>query len=117
MFKLVILTAVVFSILYSYKVHATPNYDTPIPITQWCDNSEAVNQIIRNFERPSKQTLVDYGCHWVPSFIPIEGIVKEIVNEYYIFGKFFYLVKVKLVGNFENPIGYTLIRGKSSIKR
>ena len=104
-------------LLCSYNVLAANRDNISIPITQWCTDPESVNQIIHNFERPSKQTLIDYGCHWVPSFLPIEGLVEEIVNEYYIFGKFFYLVKVKLVGNFENSIGYTLIKGKNSLKR
>ena len=53
------------------------------------------------------------GCHWVPAFMPIPGKVLEIVKEYFIFGKLYYIVKVELQGNFVNndKIKYTLIRG------
>ena len=51
-----------------------------IPVTQWCDTPEAVNKIIRDFKRPTHKTLLEYGCHWVPKFIPVEGIIEEINN-------------------------------------
>ena len=88
-------------------------YDMPLPITQWCNDPEAVDRIVREMRRPTHDMLMEYGCHWVPKFMPIEGRIEEVVNEYFIFGKFFRLVKVRLIGNFENPIGYTLIRGPS----
>ena len=55
----------------------------------------------------------DKGCHWVPAFMPIPGKILEVVTEYFLFGKLYYLVKVELQGNFEKKdgIGYTLIRG------
>ena len=83
-----------------------------IPVTQWCDTPEAVNKIIRDFKRPTHKTLLEYGCHWVPKFIPVEGIIEEIIQEYFIFGTLRYMVRIRLIGNFENPIGYTLILGK-----
>ena len=45
--------------------------------------------------------------------MPIPGKILEVVSEYFLFGKLYYIVKVQLEGNFEKKdgIGYTLIRG------
>tara|TARA_Y100000296_G_scaffold5824_2_gene7192 strand:+ start:2290 stop:2637 length:348 start_codon:yes stop_codon:yes gene_type:complete len=91
---------------------ATEKSDTFLTVTQWCNTFEAVDKIIHDFERPTVEKLFEYGCHWVPVFMPVDSIIKEIVKEYYIFGNLWYMVKVELIGNFENPIGYTLIRGR-----
>jgi len=85
-----------------------------LPITQWCDTAGAVNEIVESFERPSPYDLADKGCHWVPGFAPIPGKIIEVVHVYYLFGRYFSLVKVELQGNFEDPkyqTGYTLVRG------
>ena len=81
-------------------------------VTQWCDTIDSVKTIVRELQRPTSERLVELGCHWVPVFIPVDSVIKEIVTEYYIFGKIWYMVRVELIGNFENPIGYTLIRGR-----
>ena len=83
-----------------------------IPITQWCDTADAVNTIIHEMERPNEQRLLELGCHWVPRIMPVAGKVIKIEQEYFIFGKIFYLLKVELDGNFENKYGYTLWKGK-----
>ena len=84
-----------------------------IEVSQWCDEHVGVKTIVESFERPTKYELIDMGCHWVPAFMPIPGKVLEIVKEYFIFGKLYYIVKVELQGNFVNndKIKYTLIRG------
>ncbi len=109
------ITAIAVYFLFSHPLVATNSVSndnvTIITVTQWCSTSEAVDKIINDFQRPTKETLFDYGCHWVPAFMPVEGIIKEIVKEYFIFDTVWHMVKVKLIGgNFENPIGYTLIR-------
>ena len=87
--------------------------DATYGILQWCDTPGAVTEIVESFERPNPYELADKGCHWVPAFMPIPGKILEIVTEYFLFGKLYYLVKVELQGNFEKKdgIGYTLIRG------
>ena len=110
-----IVIAIAVHFLFSYTLAATDsvtNDDVIITVTQWCSDPEAVNQIIKDATRPTYEKLFDYGCHWVPAFMPVEGIIKEVVKEYFILGNVWHMVKIELIDNFENPIGYTLIRGR-----
>ena len=106
------IAATIIAYFFCNGLLATEKLDTSLTVTQWCNTFEAVDKIIQDFERPTAEKLFKYGCHWVPVFMPVDSIIKEIVKEYYIFGNLWYMVKVELIGNFENPIGYTLIRGR-----
>ena len=115
--KLILWIVIAFAVyfLFSHTLAATAsvtNDDVIITVTQWCSDPEAVNQIIKDSIRPTNEKLSDYGCHWVPAFWPVEGMIEETIQEYFFFGKLWYMVKIRLIGNFENPIGYTLIRGR-----
>jgi len=104
------IAATIIAYFFCNGLVAAEKLDRTLPVTQWCDTSASVNTIVREMQRPTHERLVELGCHWVPEFMPVDSVIKEIVTEYYIFGKIWYLIKVELIGNFENPIGYTLIR-------
>ena len=108
-----IVIAIAVHFLFSYTLAATDsltNDDVIITVTQWWSDPEAVNQIIKDSTRPTNEKLSDYGCHWVPAYWPVEGMIEEIIQEYFIVGNVWHMVKIELIGNFENSIGYTLIR-------
>ena len=106
------IAATIIAYFFCNGLLATEKLDTSLTVTQWCNTFEAVHKFIQDFERPTAEKLFEYGCHWVPVFMPVDSTIKEIVKEYYIFGNLWYMVRVELIGNFENPIGYTLIRGR-----
>lgn len=106
------IAATIIAYFFCNGLVAAEKLDRALPVTQWCDTIDSVKTIVRELQRPTFERLVELGCHWVPVFIPVDSVIKEIVKEYYIFGNLWYMVRVELIGNFENPIGYTLIRGR-----
>ena len=113
--KLILWMIAVFTayFLFNHTLVAKNYLPLTITVTQWCSDPEVVDKIVNSFQRPTKETLFEYGCHWVPVIMPIEGIIKKVVKEYFISDEVWLMVEVKLIGGtFENPIGYTLIRRK-----
>ena len=77
-------------------------------ITQWCDTPEAVEIIVERFRKPTLQELWDLGCHWVPPQFAATGEVIKVIKEYFLFGKFWHLIKVDIEG--AAAVGFTLVK-------